>query len=381
MRQSSQLFVPVVIAALGLTPAVALAAPSPREGHHCVHKAVPPEVSAAVPDTYPALGFEPKPAYLPNNVIVLTFDDGPDWGGHTAKVLDVLKEKNVKATFFINRENWSNIATETAMQDLVKRMVNEGHELASHTSKHLHLPTLTASGIEAELADVEDIVATFLPSAPPLTLVRAPFGEPYQDGNGYDLVAPVVAEHAVHIGWNVDSKDYECPVGDEQCVISAFKNAVKTPGQGAYGIVLMHSVWEQTAESLPEIIDYARANGFEFWLTEQVVCARFDKTSRNIVDGTSGGCNVVPGDPDAGVNPGDPDAGTNPGDPDAGTNPGNPDAGSNPGDPDAGPGGNNDGDDASGCGCRVGGRSQADGLAVLAGLAGLGLVLSRRRRR
>ena len=119
---------------------------------------------------------------------MLTFDDGPEGGGHTAKVLDVLKDKGVKATFFINSNNWSNVATEPEMQALVKRMVNEGHELASHTAKHLHLPTLSTSAIEAELTGVEDIVADILPSAPPLTMVRAPFGEPYQDGNGYDLV-------------------------------------------------------------------------------------------------------------------------------------------------------------------------------------------------
>jgi hypothetical protein len=112
-------------------------------------------------------------------------------------------------------------------------------------------------------------------------------------------------------------------MGDGACVLSNVTNALQRPGSGSYGVILMHSVHAQTAAALPGIIDYIRANGFQIWSTEDVVRARFGRSSAEIVDGVSG--------PDAGPRP---DAGVRPDArvPDAGTRP---DAGA----PDAGPGG------------------------------------------
>src|SRR5688572_1139980 len=61
--------------------------------------------------TYPEIDFATRPSYLPNNVVVLTFDDGPDWN-NTARVLDILQQKNARATWFINTVNWSNVDTD-----------------------------------------------------------------------------------------------------------------------------------------------------------------------------------------------------------------------------------------------------------------------------
>ena len=62
--------------------------------------------------TYPAIDFNPRPTNVPNNVIGLTFDDGPDVT-NTPRVLDVLQAKNVKATFFINTDNLAAPSTAT----------------------------------------------------------------------------------------------------------------------------------------------------------------------------------------------------------------------------------------------------------------------------
>jgi len=312
---------------------------------------------------YPEIDFSDKPSYLPDNVIVLTFDDGPDWT-NTAKILDVLAERDVKATFFINTENWSNVNTEPEMQDLVRRMVNEGHELANHTVRHLSLPTLSAADDEAEIAGVENTVNTiFGAAAPRLTLFRAPFGEPYQDHMGYDQVAPIVAEHAVHIGWAIDTKDYECPVGDSACVIHNFTAALEA---GSYGVVLLHSVWSQTATALPELLDYIDSHGYELWTTEQVVCARFGKSSARVVDGVEGGC-----EPQGGG--GDIDAGPD-GDDDSG------DGGDDGTGDDDGPAGDDDGQNgvSSGCGCRTSGAGGPGGALLVLAVA---VACARRRRR
>ena len=60
----------------------------------------------------------------------LTFDDGPYI--YTSKVLDILRDNNIHATFFLNGDNWQNILTD-ASQALVRRMNDEGHQIGSHT--------------------------------------------------------------------------------------------------------------------------------------------------------------------------------------------------------------------------------------------------------
>jgi hypothetical protein len=108
-----------------------------------------------------------------------------------------------------------------------------------------------------------------------------------------------VARHAVHIGWGIDSFDYRCAMGDGACVLANVRNALQRPGTGAYGSILMHSVHSQTVAALPGIIDYIRANGFQIWSTEDIVRARYGRSSAELVDGTPPGPDARV--PDAGV--------------------------------------------------------------------------------
>ena len=75
------------------------------------------------------------------SIVYLTFDMGYE-GGYTEKILDVLKENNVKATFFITG-HYLNTAT-----DLVKRMIDDGHIIGNHTVNHKCLPELTEEQIK-----------------------------------------------------------------------------------------------------------------------------------------------------------------------------------------------------------------------------------------
>jgi peptidoglycan/xylan/chitin deacetylase (PgdA/CDA1 family) len=223
------------------------------------------------------IDFAARPSYLDPNVIVLTFDDGPD-RTYTPRVLDILRDEGVKASFFINTDNQTMVASDGAAQGLLRRIVAEGHELATHTVHHLDLAVQSAEKIEEEIVGVEATVrAVFGAGAPPLTLLRAPFGRPYQSAAGsaaYQKVAPVVARHAVHIGWAIDSNDWQYQ-NDPDRVYDHVTGLIKKPGQGAYGIILMHSINPQTVAALPRLIDYMRDSGFVFKQTEDVVRARF----------------------------------------------------------------------------------------------------------
>ena len=242
----------------------------------------------ALQTLYPEIDFSARPSYLAERTLAFTFDDGPDYN-NTAKVLDILKANQLKSTFFINVQNWSNILTDSPMQDLVRRMVQEGHELANHTANHPRLASLGAAEIEAELAGVESAVKGLLgPTAPRLTLFRAPYGEPYQGNDSaspsaaYTRVSPIVAKHAVEIGWAIDAFDYNCPTGDGACVLANLRSALES---GAYGVVLLHCVHESTVNGLQGMIDYARSHGYRFAQVEDVVRARFGKSSAELVTG------------------------------------------------------------------------------------------------
>ena len=238
------------------------------------------------------IDFSARPSYLDPNVIVLTFDDGPD-RTYTPQVLDILRDKGVKASFFINTDNQTMVASDGAAQALLRRIVSESHELATHTVHHLDLAVQSAEKIEEEIVGVEATVrAVFGAGAPPLTLLRAPFGRPYQSAAGsaaYQKVAPVVARHAVHVGWAIDSNDWQYQ-NDPDRVYAHVTGLIKTPGQGAYGIILMHSINPQTVAALPRLIDYMRDNGFVFKQTEDVVRARFGgRSSAELLGATGSG--------------------------------------------------------------------------------------------
>ena len=336
-------------------------------------------------DNYPQIDFTNRPTYLPNNVLALTFDDGPDsvddmnptTSDNTRKVLDVLQQKGVHATFFINTNNYTDVTMDDQAKSYIQRMWREGHEIGNHTVHHAHLGIAsqpmdpgapTEADIEAEITGVPEVLRrpdVLGSCAPHLTLFRAPYGEPYQPPNDttprYTLVAPIVARHAVEIGWAIDTFDYNCltpsGAGDPDCVYNNFVAAVATPGSGNYGIVLMHAVQPQTATALPRILDYIQQHGFILKSVEDVVRARYGMSSAELVpdDGTGGSsdgnCNATSPDGGSGGSGGSGGTGGHAG----GT------AGSGGGSGGAGGSSGTSGANspAGGCGCEVGGRGDA----------------------
>lgn len=114
------------------------------------------------------LGYRNLPTTSP--AVALTFDDGPD-PTHTPKVLDLLAGRGATATFFVVG---GGVRT---FPDLVRRMVDEGHEVANHTLSHQRLDRLDRAGVRAELvggaAAIEELA---LPRGTRPRLVRLPFG-------------------------------------------------------------------------------------------------------------------------------------------------------------------------------------------------------------
>lgn len=128
-------------------------------------------------------------------VLYLTFDDGP--GDETVEILDVLSEYDAKAVFFALGQE---LAQRTS---LGRRIVAEGHALASHTWGHENLTGLDASGREAELAQTAKLLDQVGSDS---TCVRPPYG-----ATDDEVADDLRARGMPQVLWNIDTEDWTRP--------------------------------------------------------------------------------------------------------------------------------------------------------------------------
>ena len=133
-------------------------------------------------------------------VCSISFDAA--WGAdNTQKILDVLDEYNVKATFFVVSA-WAEQYPDTA-----KAIVAHGHELMNHSSRHDHYSSLTASQIVADVNKCNDVIESLTGTRP--TLIRCPFGE-YDD----HVISAIRSIGMEPIQWDVERYHIkESPLG------------------------------------------------------------------------------------------------------------------------------------------------------------------------
>ena len=103
-----------------------------------------------------------------DKVIYLTFDEGYE-AGYTPKILEVLKENDVKATFFITAHYLN------TQEDLVKQMIDEGHIVGNHTVNHKSMPSLSEEEIRKEVMDLH--TAIYEKFGYEMKYIRPPKGE------------------------------------------------------------------------------------------------------------------------------------------------------------------------------------------------------------
>ncbi len=198
-------------------------------------------------------GIDGKPG-----VIYLTFDDGPS-SSITPKILDILKQKNVKATFFILNYN-------SAGEALVKREIAEGHTVGIHGFSHDYY-TIYKS-VDAYMSNItklqEKIKASTGYNA---TITRFPGGSSntvsrYNPGIMTILCKEVVNRGYRYFDWNVSSGD----AGGVSTSQGVYNNVTKGLSKSRANVVLMHdfSGNTKTLNALSSIIDYAIQNGYTF---------------------------------------------------------------------------------------------------------------------
>lgn len=186
-----------------------------------------------------------KPKKDPNGkYVALTFDDGPSQSV-TPRVLETLRKYDAKATFYMLGSQVDYYPS------IAKMVVDEGHEVGSHTDNHLDLTTIGNETIYNELSKANQKIkaATGLDY---IKTVRPPYGAYNQN------IVNITSEyHSSIILWSVDSLDWQSR--NAQAINEVILRDLK-PG----GIVLMHDIHSTTADALPQLLETLKNDGYQF---------------------------------------------------------------------------------------------------------------------
>lgn len=192
-------------------------------------------------------------------MIALTFDDGPDprW---TPAILDILKRENVPATFFIIGKNGQ------AYPDLVRRIVNEGHEIGNHTFTHPNLGEIPASLTELELNATQRLIESLVGRS--AVLFRPPYFGDAEADKPQEVEPAYQAQNLGYlvVGVRIDPDDWKLPVTADQIVQRTIDRAMDKNSETRGEVVLLHDSGGDraaTVQALPELIHQLRARGFQ----------------------------------------------------------------------------------------------------------------------
>lgn len=178
--------------------------------------------------------------------LYLTFDEGYE-NGYTAKILDILAQKQVKAAFFVTGPYLE------SQGELIKRMIDEGHIVGNHTVNHLNLPKQPTKTVQTELEELNKRSEELYGCS--MHYMRPPEGE-------YSVKVLAIASDLGYktVLWSMAYKDWD--VNIQEGSAHAVSQVIPYLHPGA--IILLHAVSSDNTSALGEIIDTARSMGYEF---------------------------------------------------------------------------------------------------------------------
>ena len=174
--------------------------------------------------------------YMYDRIVAITFDDGP-CSRTTNRLLDGLKERNVKATFFLVGENAE------SNEKVVKRMYEEGHLIGNHTYSHIKLDECNISSAVGEINKTNEIIKSIT-------------GEDVNKLLSHVNMTPVL--------WSIDPDDWATT--DTAYVVKSVVYKVKNGD-----IILLHDIYDSSVEAALEIIDRLSSKGFVFVTVDQLM--------------------------------------------------------------------------------------------------------------
>ena len=211
--------------------------------------ALPADATAAASTGQPKITF--SQCHVDGQFIAMTFDDGPH-AQNTPRLLEMLKERNIKATFFVVGE----CAKE--YPEIMKRIVAEGHEIANHSWSHPQLSKMSESAVTEQLQKTHDAIVNETGVTP--KLMRPPYGaftptqRAWANGKwGYKIIL-----------WDVDPLDWKVR-NAEHVKSEILRHTV--PGS----IILSHDIHKTTVDAMPDTLDGLIGRGFKFVTVSELV--------------------------------------------------------------------------------------------------------------
>lgn len=202
--------------------------------------------------------------------VALTFDDGPD-PDVTPAVLDTLRERGVKATFFVEGENVAE------HPEVVRRIVREGHTLGNHTYTHADLSALSSEQVREELRATQEAVDRALGYRYPMTLMRPPYGEPYfRNADALPAFEAAMRDERMYpVLWTMDSNDSLQDARRASIVKSVAEAKIVLDREENDGVLLLHDTQLATVEALPLVISYYELAGLEFTGVRELLADKY----------------------------------------------------------------------------------------------------------
>lgn len=206
-----------------------------------------------------------------HNEIILTFDDGPS-PGVTNRILDILLDYDIKATFFVIGNKVK------AHPELMKRILDEGHIVGNHSMTHSPLknldPILWEKKVRSEVLDAHEVIFPYMGNNRHFYF-RAPEAAWAQKYASFLNTDPVGKEYVGPILWDIGGEieyrngkylqaaDWACwskKISVNDCMSGYLYEARKRKG----GVVLMHDLRHQSVEMLAKMIPVLEDEGFTF---------------------------------------------------------------------------------------------------------------------
>ncbi len=183
--------------------------------------------------------------------IAMTYDDGPH-PQNTPRLLDMLRERNIKATFYVIGRSVN------LYPQIVRRIVAEGHEIGNHTWSHPKLTALSNSQVRRELSKTRDAIVA-ASGVKPRTM-RPPYGALRQSQRAWifkEFGYPTIL-------WDVDPEDWRRP--GVSVVTSRIVNRTRNGS-----IILAHDLHKPTVDAMPATLDGLLRRGFKFVTVSQLL--------------------------------------------------------------------------------------------------------------
>lgn len=189
-------------------------------------------------------------------VLYLTFDCGYD-NGNTVKILDTLKEKNVKAAFFCTLDDIK------STPEIIARMIKEGHIVGNHSDSHPSFPEISRTEMAKEIENCDNFLRKNFGYTS--KYFRFPKGE-YSE-NALDLTNSI---GYTSVFWSISYADWD--TNKQKGGDYAFNTVTSRLHPG--GIILLHAVSSDNAQAMGGIIDYARSQGYEFSTLDKIIVSQ-----------------------------------------------------------------------------------------------------------